>query len=364
MTTPDFAPRWASAPGRTIIEILHRRGQSRSELGSALHLTSPECDAVLSGRMAISEQLAEALSRYVGASTSFWLNRESQYREDLKRIAQDDWAESLPVRDLVSRGWIERPVDWKERIASCCRFFDLEDPDEWSARYAGVKDTGLLRASRAFDGSIQAISVWLRRCEIDAGSVVTSGWDAEGLRGLLPAIKALSKQRQPSGSLAQLRELLSDVGVVLVLVRPPAGAAVSGAAWRDRGGRRMLALTGRHLSDDHLWFTVMHEIGHLLLHGDDQTFVDQIDDGPQDASDVRETEANAFAADVLLPEAVRRGLREQRVTRHAILSLAIEHGVAPGVIVGLLQHDEVLGYHQMNGLKRRYFWAGDALAAK
>lgn len=360
----DFEPRWASVPGRTILEVLQRREQSTSDLRAALQLSNHDCDALLEGRSAITTEMAEALSLFLGASSSFWLKRDSQYREDLRRLAQDEWARSLPVSELVRRGWMKRPENWKDQIVSCCEFFELDGPEAWAARYAGIKGAGTLRTSQTFDGTIQAISSWLRRCEIDASGVAISAWDAEGLRALLPSVKALSKHRQPAASLEQLRELLAGVGVVLVLVRPPVGAPVSGAAWRDRNGRRLLALTARHLSDDHLWFTVMHEIAHLLLHGNEQTFVDQIDDAVSDSTDQRETEANAFAADALLPEAVRRDLHGQRITRHTILSLAVQHGVAPGVVVGLLQHDEVLGYHQMNGFKRRYAWHGDVLTTK
>ena len=36
----------------------------------------------------------------------------------------------------------------------------------------------------------------------------------------------------------------------------------------------MIILSFRYLSDDHFWFTFFHEIGHLLLHKEDLTFID------------------------------------------------------------------------------------------
>jgi len=332
-------------------------------LCAALHISDHECDALLDGRKAITVEIANGLSHFLGASSSFWLARDMQYRADVRRTAQDEWAQSLPVNDLVHLGWMKRSSDWKQQIANCCDFFEVDGPEAWNDRYGGVQDAGTLRTSRAIEGSVQAVSSWLRRCEIEASAIPTSDWDAGKLEANLGTVRGLTKHRQPASSLVQLRDLLAAVGVVVVLVRPPRGAPVSGAAWRDRAGRRVLALTARHLSDDHLWFTVMHEIGHLLLHGSAATFVDQIEDGAATA-DWREVEANAFAANALLPEVVRKGLRGQRVTRQTILGLSVQHGVAPGVVVGLLQHDEVVGYHQLNGLKRRYAWAGDVLAAK
>ncbi|MCD9899549.1 ImmA/IrrE family metallo-endopeptidase [Streptomyces sp. MT29] len=34
------------------------------------------------------------------------------------------------------------------------------------------------------------------------------------------------------------------------------------------------ALSGRFKKDDHFWFTVFHELGHVLLHGKRLTFID------------------------------------------------------------------------------------------
>ena len=59
----------------------------------------------------------------------------------------------------------------------------------------------------------------------------------------------------------------------------------------------MIALSFRYLSDDHFWFTLFHEIGHLILHGMDATFIDSEDTSEND----REKEANSFAASVLIP---------------------------------------------------------------
>ncbi|WP_416208177.1 ImmA/IrrE family metallo-endopeptidase [Halomonas sp.] len=52
----------------------------------------------------------------------------------------------------------------------------------------------------------------------------------------------------------------------------------------------MLMLSFRYLSDDHFWFTVFHEIGHLLLHD----IADVHIEGMDDEDDVQEQEADFF----------------------------------------------------------------------
>ncbi len=81
-----------------------------------------------------------------------------------------------------------------------------------------------------------------------------------------------------------------------------------------------------------------------------------IDDGSE--SDGKEAEANAFAADVLVPTTTYERLRPiSPLTEAAILRASKEIGVAPGIIVGRLQYDGLLGYDRMNHLKERFAWA-------
>jgi len=258
---------------------------------------------------------------------------------------------------------MEGPPDWLARIDACCQFFGVRDQDEWLLRYGSLIHSTDFRSSVAFEGDVEAISAWLRRCEVSVLDADVGPWSPGALGDVLPRVRRLTKVRGPAQFLPQLAELLGSAGVLVALVRPPRRASISGAVWQDRDGRRVLALTGRHLSDDHLWFTVMHEIGHLILHQEQKSFIDQIDDGAG-PSDGREAEANDFAASALLPDAARQMLKGRRVGTQDVLRLSIEHGVSPGVVVGLLQHDEVIGYHQLNGLKRRYRWVAGALTAK
>jgi hypothetical protein len=48
-----------------------------------------------------------------------------------------------------------------------------------------------------------------------------------------------------------------------------------------------------------------------------------------------------------------------RADVNAILRFASEVGLAPGIIVGQLQHQGRLRQSQLNRLKRRYLWSDD-----
>jgi Zn-dependent peptidase ImmA (M78 family) len=114
----------------------------------------------------------------------------------------------------------------------------------------------------------------------------------------------------------------------------------------------MVALSFRHLSEDHFWFTFFHEVGHLLLHGPTATFVDS----ESAATDAKEREANRFAATTLIPLDRRNEMERLGVRSHAVLRFAASVGISPGIVVGQLQHQGLLAPASLNFLKRRYNW--------
>ena len=72
----------------------------------------------------------------------------------------------------------------------------------------------------------------------------------------------------------------------------------------------------------------------------------------------KEEEANRFAADTLVPPQYAKQLPMLR-TNADVVSFASKVGVAPGILVGRMQHDGLLTHARMNGLKLRYSWAQD-----
>jgi HTH-type transcriptional regulator/antitoxin HigA len=116
--------------------------------------------------------------------------------------------------------------------------------------------------------------------------------------------------------------------------------------------KSMILMSFRHRSDDQFWFTLFHEIGHLLLH-EAATFVDQDDTSDDDQS---EREANHFASASLIPLDRVAELEDLNPNRNSILRFSRSVGVSPGVTVGQLQYRRVIGHNEMNGLKRRWTW--------
>ncbi len=229
-------------------------------------------------------------------------------------------------------------------------YFGVNGPDDWERRYADFAKDLVFRTSRSFESKVGPLAAWLRQAEIEAGSIRCAPWSPRALADRLQAMRNLVTMKKPAAFLPRLRALCADAGVALVALRTPSGCRASGAARFLSPGRPMVVLSFRHLSDDHHWFTFFHEIGHLLLHENGGTFVDL-----EDTADAgRETEANAFAADLLVPPARRGEMMSLGADANAIIRFAVQIGVSPGVVVGQMQNAGALSPRQMQGLRRRY----------
>ena len=86
MVDNNFQPDWASPPGDTIVDILEEKNILISvfaqQMGHSLEYTIE----LLQGHVIISMDIARQLDKILGPSVEFWINRETQYREDLARL--------------------------------------------------------------------------------------------------------------------------------------------------------------------------------------------------------------------------------------------------------------------------------------
>lgn len=102
---------------------------------------------------------------------------------------------------------------------------------------------------------------------------------------------------------------------------------------------------------DIFWFSLFHEIGHILCHGRQAVILENGSEDP------REKEANVFAANTLIPpNAYERFINRDRFYSEDVKTFAVEVGIHPGIVVGRLQHEKRLRAKWLNGLRERYEW--------
>jgi HTH-type transcriptional regulator/antitoxin HigA len=356
MSAASFDPDWVSPPGETIRDALAHTQLPSETLGNALGLTSENLRALLAGELEIDRETALGLSAALGGSQGFWLSRETNYRVRLnaQRASKtardfDSFLQGLPLRDMKAFGWLT-DLDAAPLATVALRFFE-DAPGDWARSGAQVTEAVRFRTSNADESNPVAVASWLRRGVLQARALECEPWAPAKLADALSKIRGLTRLKAPEVFFPKLVDICSACGVAVVFVRTPTGCRASGATHFDRN-TAIIQLSFRYRSDDHFWFTVFHEIGHLLLHPETSLFMEGRDyEGTEE-----EVEANCFAADTLVPPEQAPALAGVKRDFKSIMRLAREIGVSPGIVVGQMQKQELVRHDQFNFLKVRYDW--------
>jgi Zn-dependent peptidase ImmA (M78 family)/plasmid maintenance system antidote protein VapI len=356
MDEPEFTPDWFSKPGDALRSLMIRRGRAVDDMARVLDGGMPTLRGLLDGTCAITQRHATVLAEHLGGTSSFWIKRQSNYEAALERAVDraaategEDWL-LLPVPGDKPRGRLtveKRRAEIRRRLA----FFNVGTLDAWEARYGRICSNTLFRKSPAFTANNGAVLMWLRSGELGADLVSTHPWSVGNLLDRLETIRKLSNIRQPERFLPKLKQLCAEAGVAVVAQRAPPGCPASGASRMVASDKAMVLLSFRGLSDDKFWFTVFHELGHLILHGA-KTFVD----ADMEEIDESEREANEFASRLIVPESRSEEFGQLSTAREAVLRFSVSVGIAPGLTVGQMQHRQMIRRDQMNFLKRHWKW--------
>ena len=111
-----------------------------------------------------------------------------------------------------------------------------------------------------------------------------------------------------------------------------------------------LCLYGKQ--NDRFWFTFFHEAAHILLHGKKDIFLDNWDGGDRIESEP-EIEADRWAKEFLIPPEFESELLNLR-SKKRVIYLANNLGIHPGIVVGRLQHENIIPMSWMNDLKASF----------
>ncbi|MCV0384473.1 MAG: ImmA/IrrE family metallo-endopeptidase [Erythrobacter sp.] len=353
-----FTPDWFSKPGDSLRVLMLRQNLTAQDIASRLNGGMATLRGLLDGSSAVDKEHATALAGIAGGTPSFWLKRQEQYESALERavdrataVEADDWL-MIPVPGKKPKGRLTSEKH-RDEVRRRLKFFNVGTMDAWQARYGKICTNTLFRMTTAFDSDDGAVLMWLRDGELSSDLVSTKPWNPENLQDRLNAIRKLSKLKRPEAFLPKLKELCAEAGVAVVAKKAPPGCRASGASRLVAPDKAMMLLSFRGRSDDTFWFTVFHEIGHLILHGA-QTFVDA-DMGKHDV-DESEREANEFASDLIVPRARREEFEHLPAEKYEVTRFSVSVGVSPGLTVGQMQHRDMIKTDQLNFLKRRWRW--------
>lgn len=335
--------------------MLEERGITQSDFAQLLGRTEKNISQLINGKAPLSHGLAIDLERVLGAPSEFWNNRESGYRlarhEEQERLAGEKaWARQFPLKDMECQGIIARESGPAEQTAGLLDYFGVASTEAWKAYWSSSKRLAA-RMTSAYSPDIPALTVWLREGELAARAVVTAPFDPRAFERVVRNAPSMTSD-DIEQAIPALQERCAGAGVALVLVPALPKIRCSGVSRRLSSDKALIQLCLRYKTADQLWFSFFHEACHVLRHSKKRTYIAYLNEESHE-----ELEANEFAANTMIGLAPWTAFTSRgKPTKAQVREFAASQQIAPGIVVGRLQHEKIVPFTQMNDLKVSLSW--------
>lgn len=346
-------------PGETLKEILEERDMSQKELSLRTGFSGKHISTVLNGEKNISVSFAKKLEYALNIDAEFWMNLQNQYDkeliefDELHSISEEEVSIFKSLKDIfeyiVEKGFISDIKQKEQSILELRKFFNVSNLDS----IPSIVSAGAFRAQTSVNYDPYVLFAWLKICESLSEKIETEyvpqEEQLEKLLSLCPKIKELSLLPQEK-FITELQNYFSSCGIAFVIIPAFEGAPLQGFIKTNQDGKTTIGMTFRQKRADIFWFTLFHEIGHFINGDSKQKFIDF-----ESIENLRETKADNFAQKMLLDSsAYSQFVNENNVSLKRIISFAESQNVAPSIVIGRLQHDKVIGWHEYTDVIQKY----------
>jgi HTH-type transcriptional regulator/antitoxin HigA len=344
----EYKPQSVTPPYKTLVEKLNELEMGNKEF--AIRVGKPEktITAVTNGTSSITAEMAVKFEDVLNIPASFWLTRQRRYDEyqaRVKRIEEieeaKEWAKGFPYAKMASFGWVPTTRKIEEKVTALFNFFGVSDHKAWESYYYKQELKVSFRISLAHTNESMAVSAWLRQGELKAKSISSPPYNAALLKDSIEELKTLMANH-PKNFFEELQRICLAAGVKVVYTPCLPKAPIHGST-RWLGDTPLIQLSARYKTNDKFWFTLFHEIGHILLHGKKYISIENINYDDQDQE--KEIEADNFAIKTTFSiEEEEEVLNAAPLDSSDILNFAKKFNTHPALIIGRFHKKRLLHY--------------------
>lgn len=338
----------ASPPGATIKEQLISREMSQKEFAQRMDMSEKHISKLINGEVLLTSDMARRLELVLGVPAQFWCRLESIYREKLcKVIAENEMDDDkllvrkIPYNEMAKNGWVPKTNNVVEKVVNLRKYFEVVQlgiipstpvPGIACRRFAEHEKADL------------ALYAWAQKAKLEAREIDTRPIDLNKLIETIPIIRGMTTE-DPNVFCTELVNRLAECGIAIVFLPHIGGSFLHGATFND-GRKIVMGLTVRGKDADRFWFSLFHELAHII-HG----HINQ-QNGP---SDEDEKVADEYAKEILIPsQSFHAFVKVQDFSRSGILSFAGQLGIDAGIVVGRLQKEGYIDFSWHHDLKTQY----------
>ena len=339
-------------PGYYIKELVEESGLTQEDFAKRLDTTPKNLSLLIRGEQNLSIDIAMKLSRMIGTTVNYWLNLQSaydalvaEYKSEEELRAERKIFEYFDYRFFRDKfGLPNLPRKKDEQIKTLRRFFDV-------ATLTVLAQKDMAVSFRSSTKELSEASVVKANAMVQIATNEALKTDAPKFNRKkfeLAAQYALSLTTKHNEFYSLIKKAFMDAGVIFVILPNISGSKINGAT-KKVGDHIMLMVNDRRLNADSFWFTLFHEIGHII--NGDYGISFEKENGEQEEA------ANKFAQDSLIPSnQYQKFVEDAKFDLQSIKDFANKINRDPGIVLGRLQNDKIVDFNDwmLKPLRHKY----------
>ncbi len=331
-------------PGVLLKEILEARGIDQKVFASRISVSEKHISNIVSGKASITSAIAEKISISLNEDALTWVNMQAEFDQISEKLevinnlsAHVDILNQYPIKDMIKYKLIPRVKEKWKQLKELMSFFGVGDVTklkQFSIDLDGVRYRKLETSTTKEATSV--LYRWGLKLAEERENVPPYNKDI-----LNAAVENIRNNMCISfeEGLNYIKSELNKAGVIFIFTPKISRASASGCCYKYKNNP-VIHLTYRTKQIDTFWFSLFHEIKHILD-----------DDICKEDSNDAEDSADRYAKNTIVPDDIWEEYwfnHAQNYSVENVKSLAQQQKVPNACIVGRLQKDKRIQYFNSN----------------
>lgn len=349
-------------PGKILASMLKNINMSQKELAIRTGMTEKHISTVINGSRDISLGFSKKLE-YVfnNVENGYFYNLQLKY-DELKQKQEEENGITENEKNILKQ--LKEPIDYIIERGQNFINVTMTDVEKIIGLRKFLKVSNLeliplassqtaFRKNKNTTVNQYILSMWIQICEYYAGKIeCKSSLNIDLLNEKLNVIKNLMNVNI-NDARKTLQKILLDCGIIFDIVQNFKGAPVQGFIKNENNNKILMCITIRGKRADSFWFTVFHEIGHIINGDVEDVKVDTYND-----IDEKEMRADEFASDLVMNKnEYQLFVNKGDYTLNSIKRFSKQQNIPHYMTIGRMQKDGILEYNQYYNEIPQYSWS-------
>jgi len=311
-----LVPKQATHPGEHLRDEIEARGIKQNDLAVDLDLPKSTISEIIRGKKSINADIALRLERVLGIPAKFWMNAQSNYEIDQRRIKEkhiefeknnEIWK---VIKSYIDLSFFKKAGtivdDLKQNIEQIFKIFDVQNLDGFVGVFASAEaEYQRYRKSEKSNVERNNLVCWVNLAKYKAKELYIPEFNHLKKDNVFNDVQKILYRNEKT-ILEDIKNILNIYGIKFLYIENPKKCAVDGVSfWSE--GNPTICLSLRNKNLDSFAFTLFHELSHIYLHlinNNEREYINL-----EEKHLKEEQEADSLASEKLIPKEIWKNLR-------------------------------------------------------